>query len=182
MSKIIQLRKIYMKTTTKTASQVALENTRQELKDIKAAARLAAVDLKKNVATLRYEMKKMRENIKTDKKDERNIRKIVIADHKLARATKKAEKIDARDRKRIARVQKANMRADEKRIKRDLRSAAKAARVTALEAKLEALKNPVGIAAKKAAKKPSKVVITTGPVITAALEAAMNRMINKKAA
>ena len=37
-----------MKNTTKSATQVALEIKRQELKDIKAAAKRAQADLKKN--------------------------------------------------------------------------------------------------------------------------------------
>ena len=41
------------KTTMKSATQVNLEIKRQELKDIKAAAKRAQADLKKNVANLR---------------------------------------------------------------------------------------------------------------------------------
>ena len=39
------------------------------------------------------------------------------------------------------------------------RAAKKAARIAKLEAKLSALKNPVGVAARKAAKKPSNVTV-----------------------
>jgi hypothetical protein len=63
-------------------------------------------------------------------------------------------------------------RLNEKSEKRAVRATAKAARIAAMEAKLEALKNPVGINAKKAAKKPSKVTIIN-PM--AALEAAMSK-------
>ena len=60
----------------------------------------------------------------------------------------------------------------EKSAKRAVRAAAKAARIAAMEAKLEALKNPVGIQARKASKKPSKVTIIN-PL--AALESAMQK-------
>ena len=51
-----------MKNTTKTATQKALEFKREELKDIKATAKRAQSQLKKDVAALRYEMKTLREN------------------------------------------------------------------------------------------------------------------------
>ena len=120
----------------KTETQKALEIKRQELKDIKDAGKRAQSQLKKDVASIRNVMKTLRENVKTDKSDDRFYRKQVIADRKMERA------------------------------------AAKATRIAAMEEKLEALKNPVGIKAKKAAKKPSKVTIIN-PM--AALEAAMSK-------
>ena len=57
----------------------------------------------------------------------------------------------------------------EKAAARELR---RIGRVEALEAKLAAIKNPVGIQARKAAKKPSKVTIVN-PL--AALESAMKK-------
>ena len=51
----------------------------------------------------------------------------------------------------------------------------KAARIDAIQAKLDALKNPIGIHAKKAAKKPSKVTIVNPA-------AALIAVMNKKAA
>ena len=152
----------------KTATQVALEKTRQELKDIKAAGKRAAVDLKKATATLRYEIKTLRTNVKTDNTNFKIARK-------AAAAKIKAEKKDAR-------VLKANQRAANKALKADARlqkaatrAAAKAARIDAIQAKLDALKNPIGIHAKKAAKKPSKVTIVNPA-------AALIAVMNKKAA
>jgi hypothetical protein len=63
-------------------------------------------------------------------------------------AARKAAKIADKAAKQIAKENKAFDRA-----------AKKAARIAKLEAKLAALKNPVGIAAKKANKKPSKVTV-----------------------
>ena len=152
----------------KTATQVALENTRQELKDIKAAAKRAAVDLKKATATLRYEIKMLRTNVKTDNTNFKIARKVTAA------------KIKAE--KNAARVMKANQRRINKALKTDERlqkaatlAAKKAARIDAIQAKLDALKNPIGIHAKKAAKKPSKVTIVNPA-------AALIAVMNKKAA
>jgi hypothetical protein len=119
-------------------------------------------------------MKTLREEVKTDKSRDRFYRKQVIADRKMERAAAKAQKVSARVEKRGQRVLAMSARLNEKSEKRAFRAAAKATRIAAMEAKLQALKNPVGIAAKKAAKKPSKVVTIINP--TAALEAAMNRV------
>lgn len=150
----------------KTATQVALEKTRQELKDIKAAAKRAAVDLKKATATLRYEIKMLRTNVKTDNTNFKIARKVAAAKIKVEKNT--------------ARVMKANQRRINKALKTDERlqkaatlAAKKAARIDAIQAKLDALKNPVGIHAKKAAKKPSKAIVIVNPL--AALAAAMNK-------
>jgi len=59
-----------------------------------------------------------------------------------ARAVEKAQKVAAKEAKAAARAQK------------------KAEKIAALEAKLNALRNPVGSAARKAARRPSKVVVT----------------------
>lgn len=67
-------------------------------------------------------------------KEEAIIRKAVRADAKAAKIAARAEKATAR-------------------------AAKKAAKIAALEAKLASLKNPVGIKAVKAAKKPSKVTV-----------------------
>lgn len=67
-------------------------------------------------------------------KEEAIIRKQVRADAKAAKIAARAEKVAAREAK-------------------------KAERIAKLEAKLSALKNPVGTAARKAAKKPSKVTV-----------------------
>ena len=154
-----------MKNTTKTATQVALEFKREELKDIKAAAKRAAVDLKKATATLRYEIKTLRENVKTDKTNFKIARKV-------AAAKIKAEKKDARAMKANQRRINKALKADARIQKAAERAAKKAARIDAIQAKLDALKNPIGIHAKKAAKKPSKVTIVN-PL--AALSAAMNK-------
>lgn len=64
-----------------------------------------------------------------------------VADAKAAKATNKVIKQIARENKAFDRATK------------------KAARIAKLEAKLSALKNPVGTAARKAAKKPSNVTV-----------------------
>jgi len=161
-----------MKKTTKSATQVALEFKRQELKDIKAAAKRAQADLKKDVASLRYEMKTLRENVKTDKSDDRQYRKQAVIDRKAARKAVRDDIIAARLQKRGSRVLAMSARMNAISEKRAVRAAAKAARIDALLAKVEALKNPVGVQARKAAKKPSKVTIVN-PL--AALSAAMNK-------
>lgn len=63
-------------------------------------------------------------------------------------ASAKAAKLIAKEVKKIARENKAFDRA-----------AKKAVRIAKLEAKLASLKNPVGVAARKAAKKPSNVTV-----------------------
>jgi hypothetical protein len=71
------------------------------------------------------------------------------------RASIKAE-VAARKATKIAgKEARAKLRAE----KVAARAAKKAEKIAALEAKLAALKNPVGIAAKKANKKPSKVTV-----------------------
>ena len=150
----------------KTATQVALEKTRQELKDIKAAGKRAAVDLKKTTATLRYKIKMLRTNVKTDNTNFKIARKV-------AAAKIKAEKKDARLLKANQRAANKALKADERRQKAATLAAKKAARINAIQAKLDALKNPVGIHAKKAAKKPSKAIVIVNPL--AALSAAMNK-------
>jgi len=161
-----------MKNTTKTATQKALEFKRQELKDIKATAKRAQSQLKKDVATLRYEMKTLRANVKSDKSDDRQYRKQAVIDRKAARKEIRDNIIAARLQKRGERVLKASDRLNARSEKAAARAAAKAARIDALLAKLEALKNPVGIQARKASKKPSKVTIVN-PL--AALDAAMKK-------
>lgn len=64
-----------------------------------------------------------------------------VADAKAAKVTNKVIKQIARENKAFDRATK------------------KAARIAKLEAKLVALKNPVGTAARKAAKKPSNVTV-----------------------
>ena len=154
-----------MKNTTKTATQKALEFKREELKDIKATAKRAQSQLKKDVAALRYEMKTLRANVMSDKADDRQYRKQAVIDRKAARKAVRDNIIAARLLKRSDRL---NARS-EKAAARELR---RIGRVEALEAKLAAIKNPVGIQARKASKKPGKVTIVN-PL--AALDAAMNR-------
>ena len=161
-----------MKNTTKTATQKALEFKREELKDIKATAKRAQSQLKKDVAALRYEMKTLRANVKSDKADDRQYRKQAVIDRKAARKAVRDNIIAARLLKRGERVLKMSDRLNARSEKAAARAAKKAARIDAIQAKLDSLKNPVGINAKKAAKKPSKVTIVN-PL--AALDAAMNR-------
>jgi hypothetical protein len=162
-----------MKNTTKTATQKALEFKRQELKDIKATAKRAQSQLKKDVATLRYEMKTLRANVKSDKADDRQYRKQAVIDRKAARKAVRDDIIAARLQKRGERVLKASERLNARSEKAAARAAKKAARIDAIQAKLDSLKNPVGIHAKKAAKKPSKAIVIVNPL--AALSAAMNK-------
>lgn len=133
-----------MKNITKTATQKALEFKRQELKDIKATAKRAQAAFRKDVAKLRDEMKAMRVDIKTDKSDDRMYRKQVMADQKALRKEKRAQKLAARQEAKAA--------------KAATRAAVKAARIDAIQAKLDALKNSVGIQAKK----PSPVTVKMG--------------------
>jgi len=161
-----------MKNVTKTATQKALEFKRQELKDIKATAKRAQSQLKKDVATLRYEMKTLRANVKSDKADDRQYRKQAVIDRKAARKAIRDDIIAARLQKRGERVLKASDRLNARSEKAAARELRRIGRVEALEAKLAAIKNPVGIQARKAAKKPSKVTIVN-PL--AALESAMKK-------
>ena len=161
-----------MKNTTKTSTQVAVEFKRQELFDVKAAAKRAQAQLKKDVATLRYEMKELLLNVKMDKAGAKVVRKQAIVERKRVRAAVKAEKVAARVQKRGERVLAMSARLNEKSEKRAVRAAAKVARIAAMEAKLNALRNPSGTAAKKASKKPSKVTIIKNPA--AALISVMN--------
>jgi hypothetical protein len=161
-----------MKNTMKTNTQKALEFKRQELKDIKAAAKRAQADLRADVAKLLYEMKTLRKNVMTDKSADRLARKEKIADRRTVIKLQREEKAAARAQKRGSRVLAMSARMNAISEKRAVRAAAKAARIDALLAQVEALKNPVGVAAKKAAKKPSKVTIVN-PL--AALDAAMKK-------
>jgi hypothetical protein len=54
------------------------------------------------------------------------------------------------------------LRVEAKAAKREASAAKKATRIAKLQAKLEALKNPVGSKATKANKRPSKAVVTKG--------------------
>ena len=74
--------------------------------------------------------------------------KFMVADYKQAVAFEKQVRKDVRIAKAVIKQQRA---AD--------RAAKRVARIIKLEAKLAALKNPVGIKAVKANKKPSKVTI-----------------------
>ena len=161
-----------MKNTTKTATQKALEFKREELKDIKATAKRAQSQLKKDVAALRDEMKTLRANVKSDKADDRHYRKQAVIDRKAARKAVRDNIIAARLLKRGERVLKMSDRLNARSEKAAARELRRIGRVEALEAKLAAIKNPVGIQARKASKKPGKVTIVN-PL--AALDAAMNR-------
>ena len=92
---------------------------------------------------------------------------LAIADKKAAIAVLKTEIADIRAAVKTARLEaKANRAATvaankiAKENKAFDRAAKKAARIAKLEAKLIAMKNPVGRLAIKAAKKPSKVTVT----------------------
>ena len=100
-------------------------------------------------------------------------RKQVRADLKTVKKLARDEKAAARALKRGERVLKASARLNAKSEKAARVAAAKAARIDAIQAKLDALKNPVGVAAKKAAKKPSKAIVIVNPL--AALSAAMTK-------
>ncbi len=86
--------------------------------------------------------------------------------NELTLAEKRALVVELKDAIRVdlmaARVAKAKAK-EIKKIARENkaydRAAKKAARIAKLEAKLASLKNPVGTAARKAAKKPSKVTV-----------------------
>jgi tRNA 2-selenouridine synthase SelU len=90
------------------------------------------------LAQKRETLKALRESIKAE-----------VAAKRDARAVAKVEKAIARQAKIEAREAKSNERALKK-----------AARIAVLEAKLEAMKNPVGSKARKANMKPSKVTVT----------------------
>ena len=92
---------------------------------------------------------------------------VAIADKKAAIAVLKNEIAEIRATAKAARLEaKANRAASvaarkiAKENKAFDRAAKKAARIAKLEAKLMAMKNPVGRLAIKAAKKPSKVKVT----------------------
>ena len=92
---------------------------------------------------------------------------VAIADKKAAIAVLKNEIATIRAAAKAARLEaKANRAASvaarkiAKENKAFDRAAKKAARIAKLEAKLIAMKNPVGRLAIKAAKKPSKVIVT----------------------
>ena len=92
---------------------------------------------------------------------------VAIADKKAAIAVLKNEIAEIRATAKAARLEaKANRAASvaarkiAKENKAFDRAAKKAARIAKLEAKLMAMKNPVGRLAIKAAKKPSKVTVT----------------------
>ena len=86
--------------------------------------------------------------------------------NELSLAEKRALVVELKDAIRVdlmaARVAKAKAK-EIKKIARENkaadRAAKKAARIAKLEAKLASLKNPVGIAARKANKKPSNVTV-----------------------
>ena len=90
------------------------------------------------LAQKRETIKALRESIKSE-----------VASRKAARETAKSQKALAKTARAAVKAEKAEERA-----------AKKAAKIIALEAKLNALKNPVGTAARKANKKPSKVSVT----------------------
>ena len=72
------------------------------------------------------------------------------------RATVKAERVASKEARAVAKAEKAAARE----VKAAARAERKAARIAKMEAKLLALKTgPVGTAARKAARKPSKVKV-----------------------
>jgi hypothetical protein len=82
---------------------------------------------------------------------------------KALRESIKAEVAAKRDARAVAKVEKAIARQakiEAREAKSAERALKKAARIAVLEAKLEAMKNPVGSKARKANMKPSKVTVT----------------------
>jgi hypothetical protein len=72
------------------------------------------------------------------------------------RATVKAERASTKEARAAAKAEKAAARE----VRATVRAEKKAARIAKMEAKLMAMKSaPVGVAARKAARKPSKVKV-----------------------
>lgn len=82
-------------------------------------------------------VKDLREEIRVEQFELKCLREALVSERKIAKQFK----------------------ADQKALVAQKRAETKAERIAKMEAKLAALKNPVGTAAKKAARRPSKVVV-----------------------
>ena len=92
-----------------------------------------------------------------------------LANAKALVASLRKELADIRAMRKTARAEIKAKKAAAKETAAADRAAKKAARIAKLEAKLEAMKNPVGTKARKANKTPSKVKVFKGAAAAAVL-------------